>query len=87
MHAIFIEKKWENSIVKLHIYESQLQTLLILSCRYGYVWFNKKSWLSLVKIMIKKESEFLPLLEETDCSVTTTWTVPATQETGSWITK
>ena len=32
--------------------------------------------------MIKKEREFQPLLEETDCSVTTTWTVPATQEAG-----
>ena len=32
--------------------------------------------------MIKKEREFLPLLEETDCSVTTTWTVPVTQEAG-----
>ena len=61
--------------------------LLILSCRYGYVWFNKNSWLSLVKIMIKKEREFLPLLEETDSSVTTTWTVLATQEAGFWITQ
>ena len=37
--------------------------------------------------MIKNEREFLPLLEETDCSVTTTWTVPATQEAGFWITQ
>ena len=37
--------------------------------------------------MIKKECEFLPILEETDCSVTTTWTVPATQEAGFWITQ
>ena len=37
--------------------------------------------------MIKKEREFLPLLEETDYSVTTTWMVPTTQEAGSWITQ
>ena len=83
MHAIFIEKKWENSIVKLHIYESQLQTLLILSCRYGYVWFNKTSCLSLVKMKIKKERAFLPLLEVNDRTVTTTWN--GTCNTRSWI--
>ena len=37
--------------------------------------------------MIKKERDFLPLLEETNCNVTTTWKVPATQEAGFWITQ
>ena len=37
--------------------------------------------------MINKECEFLPLLEETDYSVTTTWTVPTTQEAGFLITQ